>query len=118
MRDGVGFGRSPKAASKKGPLCEAIGARQCVSANDGNLLLVIAPHAVFRDEEGWLLAGAVVEENGAAIEPPRWATLTVEDLSYIMPTRQPFEPHPDYDPKDPRFAGDAGCRLSGEGLQQ
>jgi hypothetical protein len=111
MRDGVGFGRSPKAAAKNGPLCQAVDGRQCVSANDGNVLLVIAPHAVFRDSEGWRLAGAVIEENGAAIEPPRWAMLKVEDLSYIMPTSRPFEPHPDYDERDPRFAGEAGCRL-------
>ena len=72
-------------------------ARTCVSANEGNLLLVIAPHAVFKDADGWRLAGAVVEENGAAIEPARWAMLKVADLTYIMPTERRFEPHPDYD---------------------
>jgi hypothetical protein len=112
MREGVGFGRSPKAASKQGPLCQAIDDRQCVSANEGNRLLVIAPHAVFREAGGWRMAGAVVEENGAAIQPPRWALLNVADLSYIMPTTRRFEPHPDYDPRDPRFVGETGCRLT------
>ena len=112
MREGVGSGRSPKAASKRGPLCQAIAARHCVSANQGNLLLLIAPHAVFRDGDGWRLAGAVLEENGAVVEPPRWAMLTVAELSYIMPVRRPFEAHPDYDGEDLRFAGD-GCRLDG-----
>lgn len=111
MREGVGFGRSPKAASKRGPLCQAIAARSCVSANLGNLLLVIAPHAVFRDGDGWRLAGAVVEENGAAVEPQRWSVLKVADLSYIMPVRRPFAPDPNYEERDPRFSGDAGCRL-------
>lgn len=112
MREGVGFGRSPKAAAKKGPLCQAIDKRRCVSANQGNLLLLIAPHAVFRDAGNWRLVGAVVEENGAAIEPPRWALLNVADLTYIMPTEQRFEPHPAYDEKDPRFRGDGGYRLT------
>ena len=112
MREGVGFGRSPKAASKQGPLCQAIKDRQCVSANLGNLLLVIAPHAVFRDGDGWRLAGAVVEENGAAIEPARWSVLKVAELSYIMPTKRSFKPNPNYDESDQRFIGDAGCRLT------
>jgi hypothetical protein len=112
MREGVGFGRSPKAASKRGPVCQAIAARQCVSANHGNLFWIIAPHAVFRSEDGWLLAGAVIEENGAAVEPARWAMLKVAELSYIMPVRRGFEPHPDYDGNDPRFAA-AECRLGG-----
>ena len=111
MREGVGFGRSPMAAAKNGPLCQAVEARQCVSANEGNRLLVISPHAVFRDGEGWLLAGALVEENGAAIEPSRWAVLKVADLSYIMPTDRPFDAHPDFDPDDPRFARDCNCKL-------
>ena len=111
MREGVGFGRSPKAAAKNGPLCQAIEARTCVSANDGNVLLIVAPHAVFRDDGEWRLAGAVSEENGARVEPPRWAVLAVANLSYIMPTRQGFEPHPDYDERDPRFGGEGSCRL-------
>ena len=113
MREGVGSGRSSKAASKQGPLCQAIAARHCVSANHGNLLLLVAPHAVFRGADGWQLVGAVMEENGAAIEPARWAILTVAELSYIMPVRRPFAAHPQYDAHDSRFAGD-GCRL-GEG---
>jgi hypothetical protein len=111
MREGVGFGRSPKAAAKNGPLCQAIEARQCVSANHGNLLLIIAPHAVFRDADGWHVAGAVVEENGAAIEPPRWAVLQVADLSYIMPTDRRFDAHADYDAGDARFVRDCNCKL-------
>jgi len=110
MREGVGSGRSPKAASKQGPLCQAIAGRHCVSANHGNLLWIIAPHAVFRGEDGWQLAGAVIEENGAAIDPPRWAMMKVAELSYIMPVPRPFEVHPGYEHNDPRFAGD-GCRL-------
>ena len=113
MREGVGFGQSPKAAAKSGPLCQAIETHRCVSANEGNLLLVIAPHAVFRDAEGWRLAGAVLEENGAAIEPGRWDVLAVADLSYIMPTDRPFDVHKDYDANDPRFSRDCNCKLAG-----
>jgi hypothetical protein len=113
MREGVGFGRSPKAAAKNGPLCQAIEARTCVSANDGNVLLVIAPHAVFRDGSEWRLAGAIIEENGAIIQPPRWAVLEITNLSYIMPTKQRFERHPDYDESDGRFNGEGSCRLVG-----
>ena len=112
MREGVGFGRSPMAAAKNGPLCQAVEARQCVSANEGNRLLVIAPHAVFRDGEGWRLAGALVEENGAPVEPARWSVLKVADLTYIMPTDRPFDAHPEYDAGDARFARDCNCKLS------
>ena len=112
MREGVGLGRAPKAASKQGPLCQAIAARTCVSANDGIRLLVIAPHALFKDAGGWRLAGAIVEENGATLEPPEWTELNVADLSYIMPTERSFEPHPDYDQRDPRFDDEKVCRLT------
>ena len=112
MREGIGFGRSPKASSKQGPLCQAVDKRNCVSANRGNLLLVIAPHAVFREGEALLLAGAVVEENGAAADPPRWSVLDVAELSYIVPTARPFDRHPDYDEADPRFGRDCVCRLT------
>jgi hypothetical protein len=111
MREGIGFGRSPKAASRQGPLCQAIEARTCVSANEGIRLIIFAPHALFREAGGYRLAGAIVEENGRAIEPPQWTELDVADLSYIMPTERPFEPHADYDPRDPRFDSDKVCRL-------
>ena len=112
MREGVGFGRSPKASSRSGPLCQAIAQRRCVSANEGNVLLVIAPHAVFRDTDGLRLAGGVVEENGAAVDPPRWSVLKLADLTYIVPVERRFEPHGAYDPEDPLFGSDVICRLS------
>jgi hypothetical protein len=112
MREGIGFGRSPKASSPNGPLCQAIGKRTCVSANQGNLLLVIAPHAVFWRENGLRLAGAIIEENGIAFDLPRWSVLNVAELTYIMPTEQPFVPHADYDPDDERFGHDIVCRLT------
>jgi hypothetical protein len=38
--------------------------------------------------------------------------LKVAELSYIMPVRRGFEPHPGYGGNDPRFAA-AECRLGG-----
>lgn len=109
---GIGLGLSSgRNNPPKQPLCVAIEAKRMVTATDGNVLLKLAPHIVYRrgSRNVLTLEAVLVERNGQPVNRESLRTYRVDDLSDIAVTDDGFTVLTDFDPNEPEYTGRTVC---------
>lgn len=94
-------------------LCEAVAKRLCVTANDGDIAIKIAPHIVYKrtKKETRTVDAVLVERNGKPVNHATLRSYTVAELSDIAITEDGFTVDPDFDPQDIEYSRGAFCVL-------
>lgn len=107
---GLGLGLGPRGGHNL-PLCNAIAANKCVTANDGNITLKLAPHVVYKRGKREVLSvdAVLIERNGQPVNRETLRTYRVDDLSDIVISDDGFTVLPDFDPSEPEYAGRTVC---------
>lgn len=105
---GLGFGNN-RGTSSKGPICDAIARKVCISATHKKKALILAPHVAYNAPSGQTMDGVVIEQNGKAPNKPKLEPFLVQDLESVAVTDRTFTPDPRFNPDDPEYAGKVVC---------
>ena len=102
-------GQRGRGAASKGPLCDAIQKRVCVSANEKKKQHVLAPHVVYVRDGEQRLAAVTVETDGNAPNKAKLELFKVVDLTDIAVLDRPFTPDPGFEPNGSEYGNEIIC---------
>lgn len=96
---------SATAAPPNRILLEAIALRTCVTATYNGGVVLLAPHILYTKHDDLFIDAVTLERAG---QPPReikLGTFKIAGLKDLAPAARTFDPFPDFQPNDPRYAG-------------
>ncbi|WP_145198828.1 hypothetical protein [Sphingobium sp. B2] len=113
----IGLSLSLSLGSQRGqsapanPLCNAINAKVLVAAKDGDTVLKLAPHIVYKwtKKETPVLDAVLLERDGKSVNKTSLRRYPVEALSEITILDEGFTVDPDFDANDPAYSRGAFC---------
>lgn len=108
MNLGLGLGLTSGGKSK-GPLCQAIERKVCVSAKHKKKTLILAPHVVYGSDTGRLVDAVTIEEDGRTPNKPKLSTFEADKLADVSLTDRAFAPDPGFNPGDIEYSGKIVC---------
>ena len=108
---GLGLGPSRGGAAPANPLCDAIARKVCVVAKDGDTVLKLAPHVVYKRgaRDIAMLDAALLERDGKPVNNVRLRTYRLDDLTEVTLTDEGFAIDPGFESDDPIYTGRTVC---------
>lgn len=106
----LGSGNRGGAAAQPS-ICDAIQARKCITVKDGDTVLKLAPHIVYKwtKKEIITLDASLLERDGRPVNKVSLRRYPVEDLSELVILDEGFTVAPDFDASDLAYSRGTIC---------
>jgi hypothetical protein len=107
---GLGLGGNTGSPSAN-PLCDAVARKVCVTAKDGDDVLKLAPHVVYKrtKKDVVTLDAVLLARNTHPVNHESIRTYRVDSLTDIAITDDGFTVLPGFEADDPEYAGRTIC---------
>lgn len=115
MQIGIGISLTNLAMQGARPgsptICDAVARKACITVNDGDVLLKLAPHVVFNRGKHKVptLEAVMIERDGKPANQTNLRQFPIESLLELVILDEGFSIHPKFDPDDPAYAGAPLC---------